>query len=203
MNAPATPINALVMTPRVDPENWRASHEGPASRSNKKPAMTPIARTRRNVTVGSVACMGKAAFSGLNLKIVCVPGVATIASRCDYRRKAKRSIRVNSAVSKFVRYFRSTPITGRSRTSAACLRSAKIGSAAWQSCPPLRMSISCDPRAGSALPGGRAPQDEVSLKLVVRRAATPRVCNYGTDRNQPCACRAIKLSKPTSATWNH
>jgi LysR substrate binding domain-containing protein len=50
----------------------------------------------------------------------------------------------------------------------------------------------------------RAPQDEVRLvPLVVRRAATPRVSNREADSNQPCACRAIKLSKPTSATWNH
>ena len=51
-----------VITPRVDPENWRASHDGPASRSNKKPAMTPIARTRRNITAGSVTCMIQAAL---------------------------------------------------------------------------------------------------------------------------------------------
>src|ERR1700722_10904443 len=76
MNAPATPINALVMMPRVDPENWRASHDGPASRSNKKPAMTPIARTRRNVTPGSVACMDQAALSGLDLKVACAIVVA-------------------------------------------------------------------------------------------------------------------------------
>src|ERR1700730_5934992 len=61
-NAPATPTNALVIIPRVDPENWRASHDGPASRSNKKPAMTPVARTRRNITAGSVTCMIQAAL---------------------------------------------------------------------------------------------------------------------------------------------
>src|ERR1700730_15351491 len=75
-NAPATPTNALVIIPRVDPENWRASHDGPASRSNKKPAMTPIARTRRNVTPGSVACMGQAALNDLDLKVACVIVVA-------------------------------------------------------------------------------------------------------------------------------
>src|SRR5512143_1094625 len=45
------------MAPRVDPENWRASHERPASRSNRTPPTMPIARTRRNVTAGSVVRM--------------------------------------------------------------------------------------------------------------------------------------------------
>src|ERR1700736_3571688 len=54
------------MTPRVDPENWRASHDGPARRSNKTPAPTPITRTKRNIMTGSVACMMMAAFGGLD-----------------------------------------------------------------------------------------------------------------------------------------
>ena len=62
--------SALVMMPRVDPENWRASHDGPASRSNKKPATTPITRTRRNVTTGSVARMDQILRMDWNQSIV-------------------------------------------------------------------------------------------------------------------------------------
>src|SRR5580704_17865544 len=60
MNAPATPTSALVMMPRVDPANWRASQDGPASRSKRTPAAMPMTRTRRNVTIGSAACMDQA-----------------------------------------------------------------------------------------------------------------------------------------------
>src|ERR1043165_8538740 len=50
MNAPATPTSALVIMPRVDPVNCRASQDGPASRSKRMPATTPITRIKRNVT---------------------------------------------------------------------------------------------------------------------------------------------------------
>src|ERR1700719_2039792 len=68
MNAPAIPTSALVMIPRVDPENWRASHDGPARRSNKIPAATPITRTTRKPVAGSVACMGWAALFGQHFR---------------------------------------------------------------------------------------------------------------------------------------
>jgi hypothetical protein len=45
--------------PRVDPANWRASQDGPASRSNKMPATMPTTRIRTNgVSIDRVLNVG-------------------------------------------------------------------------------------------------------------------------------------------------
>jgi hypothetical protein len=150
--------------------------------------MTPIARTRRNVTVGSVACMGQAAFSGLEFEDCMRPGVATIASRCDYRWKAKRSIRAIHYILTTTGNFRSTPITGRSLTLAACLRCAtrrhrRLRGYVQRNRSLMRCSVSSSVTVSRCQPGPRV--------IVRQRSAR---YDHGEDTNQLPPCRGCDLS---------
>jgi hypothetical protein len=58
------------MVPRADPENWRASHERPASLSKRTPTIMPIARTNKNITTGLVARMDQALRMAQNVTVL-------------------------------------------------------------------------------------------------------------------------------------